>query len=57
MKTGDVVCYRNKFFQVGVNMTRTSIELIELKEPAKGWWVSRDEVQKMPHQTQTADQE
>jgi len=56
MKNGDVVLYRDRTFHVGTNMTNTSIELLELNEPAKGWWVCRDEVYPASPQTQISDE-
>ena len=44
MKKGDIVDFRSKRYSVGACMTKTSIELIELKDASKGLWVSRDEV-------------
>jgi hypothetical protein len=44
MKVGDVVCYRDRPYRVGISRTDTSIELVEINEPARGVWVCRDEV-------------
>jgi len=44
MKVGDVVCYQDQAYHVGISMTNTSIELIELNAPGQGLWVGRDEV-------------
>lgn len=44
MKTGDIVRFMDRCYRVGACMTNTSIELIELKHPLRGLWVSRDEV-------------
>jgi hypothetical protein len=51
MKIGDLVCYQDQSYQVGISMTNTSIELIELNAPSQGLWVGRDEV----FQATTAD--
>jgi len=50
MKNGDVVCYRDRNYRVGMSMTSTSIELIELNAPTQGVWVSRNEVRLASHQ-------
>ena len=44
MKMGDVVRFKDKYYCVGLCKTRTSIELLELKNPLIGLWVSRNEV-------------
>jgi hypothetical protein len=51
MKIGDVVCYQDQAYHVGISMTNTSIELVELNAPSQGLWVGRNEVR----QTDTAD--
>ena len=51
MQVGDLVCYQDQSYHVGISMTNTSIELVELNAPSQGLWVGRDEV----HQAQTAD--
>ena len=48
MNVGKVVRYRGRDYRVGVNMTDTSIELVELKRQSVGLWVSRDEVYEVP---------
>jgi len=55
MKVGDVVCYRDQAYQVGVCMTSTSIELVELNAPSQGLWVGRDEVYQAPHEIEAPD--
>ena len=50
MKNGDVVCYRDRNYRVGVSMTNTSIELVELHAPMRGVWVCRNEVRLASHQ-------
>lgn len=50
MKNGDVVSYRDRNYRVGVSMTNTSIELVELNAPTRGVWVCRDEVRLVSHQ-------
>jgi hypothetical protein len=50
VKNGDVVCYRDRNYRVGVSMTNTSIELVELSAPIRGVWVCRDEVRLVSHQ-------
>ena len=52
MKVGDVVCYQDHAYQVGVSMTNTSIELVELNAPNQGLWVGRDEVHQAPREIQ-----
>ena len=44
MKIGDMVCYREQAYRVGICMTNTSIELVELNAPSRGLWVGRNEV-------------
>ena len=44
MKTGDIVPFMGKLYRVGRNMTDVSVELVELKHPLRGLWVSRDAV-------------
>ncbi len=55
MKVGDVVCYRDQAYQVGVCMTNTSIELLELNAPSQGLWVGRDEVYQAPREIRAPD--
>lgn len=55
MRVGDVVCYRDHAYRVGISRTDTSIELIELNAPTRGLWVCRDEVSPASHQMQTED--
>ncbi len=52
MKVGDVVCYQDHAYQVGVCMTNTSIELLELNAPSQGLWVGRDEVHQASQEIQ-----
>ncbi len=47
MKMGDVVRFMDRCYRVGSNMTEASIELVELKRPLIGLWVSRDEVREV----------
>ena len=55
MKVGDVVCYGDQAYHVGVCMTNTSIELVELNAPSQGLWVGQDEVRQAPREIRTAD--
>ncbi len=48
MKMGDVVSFEDRCYRVGSCMTHTSIELVELRNPLIGLWVSRNEVYKIP---------
>ena len=57
MKVGDVVCYRDQAYEVGVCRTNTSIELLELNAPSQGLWVGRNEVYQAPHRTRSADRD
>ncbi len=55
MKVGDLVCYRDQAYQVGVCMTNTSVELLELSAPSQGLWVGRDEVRQASHEIRAPD--
>lgn len=55
MKNGDVVCYRDRDYRVGMSMTRTSIELVELHSPTRGVWVCRDEVRPVSRRARAED--
>ena len=44
LKTGDIVRCMGKHYRVGTSMTHASIELVDLKRPLQGLWVSRDKV-------------
>ena len=46
-KTGDIVRFMDRHYRVGKSMTHASIELIDLKQPLQGLWVSRDMIQAM----------
>lgn len=56
IKSGDVVCYRDQAYRVGICMTNTSIELVELNAPSRGHWVGRNEVSPV-HPTHRAARE
>ena len=50
MKVGEVVRFRGKDYRVGPHKTKTSVELVELKDGERGLWVSREEVCKAPQE-------
>jgi len=57
MKTGDLVCYQDQAYHVGISMTNTSIELVELNAPNQGLWVGRDEVHQTSGWSRSADRD
>jgi hypothetical protein len=48
MNVGEVVTYQNQRYRVGECITKTSVELVELKDKSKGLWVCRSKVRKIP---------
>ena len=56
MKVGEVVRFRGKDYRVGPYRTKTSVELVELKEGSRGLWVSRNEIRKVSGSQTTTEQ-
>ncbi len=56
MKTGDTVRFMDRRYRIGTCMTSTSIELLEMRNPLRGLWVSRDEVHAVSQSDQGDEQ-